>query len=193
MKLTRIFMVLSAFMVGVAIVPSALAQPTPAVSASEEATSPVGLWQTIDDKTGAEKSIVRIFAYQDKLYGRIMQINYDTGKGPKDLCVKCSGIRKTQPVLGMIFMWDIVKDPTEKNQWGGGAILDPKSGSEYSDKLTLSHRGELLEVLGYMAFEGLGRTQRWHRLAPNALDAYPQDQVATGSDLDALKAVQAAS
>ena len=35
--------------------------------------SPLGVWKTFDDKTGQPKAIVRIYAQDGKLFGRIEQ------------------------------------------------------------------------------------------------------------------------
>lgn len=152
--------------------------------------SPVGYWQTFEDKTGAPKSIVKIFMLHEKLYGRIMQINYAPGKGPKDLCVQCTGVRQTQPVLGMVFMWDVTKTPAEDNLWGDGQLLDPKTGNNYNVQLSLADHGSKLKVLGYMGSTLFGRTQTWQRLPNTALASFDKSLIASGSDIAALQAAQ---
>ena len=185
----RVFMLLLAFL-GLSLSTFSFAEGVSQSSAGVVYTSPVGYWQTVDDETGAAKSIVKIFTHEGKLYGRIMQINYPAGKGPDELCTKCTGVRQTQPILGMIFMWGLSPDPKDATEWSGGQILDPKNGTAYSDQLTLTDQGKTLTVLGYVGTKFLGRTQIWHRLPDNALAAFPSSVIAKGSDENALRAVE---
>ena len=47
--------------------------------------------------------------------------------------------------------------------WGGGRILDPENGKEYSVKMTPVAAGRKLEVRGFIGMALLGRTQVWVR------------------------------
>jgi hypothetical protein len=48
---------------------------TPTVGAVEarDVSSPVGIWKTVDDKTGKARSLVRIYEKDGKLFARIEQ------------------------------------------------------------------------------------------------------------------------
>ena len=88
------------------------------------AQSAVGQWITIDDKTGAEKSIVEIYVENGKLFGKVHQI---LEKGKEDRhCDKCKGKNKDKPVKGMIIIDGLKKDGAT---WKDGTILDPETGS----------------------------------------------------------------
>jgi uncharacterized protein (DUF2147 family) len=132
----------------------ALGQP-PARAAS---TSPVGVWQTIDDKTGQPKALVRIYLKDGKLFGRIEQ-TYKPG-GEKRRCVPCTGDRKDQPIVGLVVVRDLEPDGDE---YTGGDILDPESGKVYRCKMHLQDGGTRLVVRGYIGFSLLGRSQTWNR------------------------------
>ena len=124
-------------------------------------TSPVGYWKTIDDDGKTEKSIVRIYEKNGKLHGKIVKIiNPDK---PNPVCDKCSGSRKDQPVLGMVFMWNLKKDGDE---WSGGRILDPENGKDYKCYIALKDGGKKLKVRGYVGVSLFGRTQHWFRTSP---------------------------
>ena len=41
------------------------------LASAAEAGSPIGLWKTVDDKTGNARAIVRIYEQDGKLFGRI--------------------------------------------------------------------------------------------------------------------------
>ncbi len=50
-----------------------LAAIAPMACYSADATSPIGVWKTFDDKTGKARAIVRIYEQDGKLFGRIEQ------------------------------------------------------------------------------------------------------------------------
>jgi len=124
------------------------------------ASSPVGHWTTIDDKTDKPKSVVEIYEAKDgSLAGRVTEI-LQSDRGPNPVCDKCSGERKNKPVKGMVILWGIKQ---KGGTWEGGQILDPASGKVYSVKVTPVENGRKLEVRGFMGFSLLGRTQTWNR------------------------------
>src|SRR5215831_3744983 len=133
--------------------PAAVAQSVP-----ETAASPVGLWETIDDKTGKPTAIVEIFEREQRLYGRIEQIL--TGADPNSVCVACTDDRKNKPIIGMIIIRGIKPVGPE---YGGGDILDPDSGSVYRCKMHLEKNGSELIVRGDIGLSLFGRSQTWHR------------------------------
>jgi uncharacterized protein (DUF2147 family) len=120
--------------------------------------SPIGLWETIDDKTGKPTAVVEIFEKDAKLFGRIEQIL--TRGDEKSVCTACSDDRKNQPIVGMIIIRNI---KPAGNEYGGGDILDPDSGSVYRCKMHLENNGSLLIVRGYIGLSFIGRSQTWHR------------------------------
>jgi uncharacterized protein (DUF2147 family) len=48
------------------------------------------------------------------------------------------------------------------NLWKGGKIYDPKSGNDYSAKMTLVDE-HTMELRGYVLIPLLGRTETWTR------------------------------
>lgn len=189
MKCFRLLIVVIAAIIGSGFSLSAYAKVAVVADSSQAMTSPVGYWQTIDDKTNQPKSIVKLFVLQGKLYGRIMQVNYQPGHGPADVCDKCTGVRQNQLILGMVFMWGLVPDPSEANHWIDGQVVDPKVGSQYNSELSLVDNGQTIKMLGYMGSTLFGRTQTWHRVPATALQAFPATMVASGADLAAVTAV----
>ena len=61
------------------------------------AENPVGLWRTIDDKSGKEKSLVRVTESNGQLQLTIEKIFREPGEDPNPLCDKCPGEKKTNP------------------------------------------------------------------------------------------------
>lgn len=129
-------------------------------SAAAENTSPVGVWKTIDDKTGKPKSLIRISEVSGELRGAVEKIFPEPGEEPNPKCDKCSGDKKDQPIIGMIILTGMKK---EGDSYAGGLILDPANGKTYKTKMELDGKGSKLKVRGYIGVPMLGRTQTWLR------------------------------
>lgn len=123
--------------------------------------SPVGLWKTIDDKTGKPRSIVRIVE-ENGVVSAIIEKGLMPGEDPDRVCDKCDPPRKNQRLQNMTFMWGLKK---EGNEYKSGEILDPDNGKIYKCKLKLSDDGKKLDVRGYIGISLIGRTQTWYREA----------------------------
>ena len=125
------------------------------------ADSPVGRWRSIDDATGQPKAVIEITdGGNGALSAKIVRL-IDTSNGPNPLCEKCKGKRHNQPILGMTIAWGLRPDGDAR--WGGGTILDPENGKEYSVRMTPVDGGRKLEVRGFLGIALLGRTQVWQR------------------------------
>ena len=117
----------------------------------------LGEGKTISDKTGKMSSIVLIFEKGGKYYGKITKLTDD----PDAICNKCTGKKKDQPIMGMVFLWGLEKDGKE---YEDGKILDPDNGKVYYCNMELVDGGKKLEVRGSLDKWGLaGRTQTWLR------------------------------
>ena len=122
--------------------------------------SPVGVWQTVDDKDGAPKSEIRIVENAGVVSGKIEKILDPTAK-PGEKCVECTDERKDQVILGMEIMRGL-KKADGKDVWEGGTILDPKNGKVYKAIVTPIEGGKKLQMRGYIGF--FYRTQTWTRV-----------------------------
>jgi uncharacterized protein (DUF2147 family) len=121
--------------------------------------SPVGLWRSIDDKTGEPKAEIRISEANGALSGRIEKSLRKEGT-QRPTCDECTDDRKGKPMIGL----DIVrggKKAEGKDVWEGGKILDPENGKEYRASFTPIDGGKKLEVRGYLG--PFWRTQTWER------------------------------
>ena len=121
-----------------------------------------GDWKTIDDKTGAARSVVRIQAKGSEWEGVLHQ-RLDPNAQPDARCTACPGDRKDQPLQGLTLIRGLKAHAEEAGVWEGGTILDPESGTEYRLKVRLTAQGQQLEVRGYVGVPLLGRTQVWLR------------------------------
>ncbi|MGE0498820.1 MAG: DUF2147 domain-containing protein [Ramlibacter sp.] len=128
-------------------------------SAAFAQMTPVGLWRSIDDKTGQAKAEIRITANAAGVLSGVIEKALVPSKEP--LCNECTDDRKGKPKLGM----EIIRGATKaegKDVWEGGNILDPENGKTYSLRLTPIEGGKKLEVRGSILF--IGRTQTWQRV-----------------------------
>jgi len=130
-----------------------------ALAAAADANSPLGLWKTFDDKTGAARGIVRIYEQDGKFFGRIER-SFNPGAESR-VCAVCTDDRKDQPIIGLLIIRNV---KSKDGEYSGGDILDPENGSVYRCKFRLEQNGTRLVVRGYIGFSLLGRTQIWQRL-----------------------------
>jgi len=131
-----------------------LAVSLPPVSAGA-AESPVGRWKTVDEKSGAVRSVVELYDQQGKLFGKIVSLTKPTDEqGKPKLCTKCTGADKDQPVVGLIIIKDLAPGG---DRWKGGTIMDPDDGKIYKAELWVEE-GKL-KVRGYLGV--FYRTQTW--------------------------------
>ncbi len=124
--------------------------------------TPVGLWKTIDDNTGKERTLVRITETAGVVSGRIEK-RLDPTAQPDDKCVKCSDDRKDQPLQGLEIIRGL-KKADGADRWEGGSVLDPEEGKLYKARLTPLEGGKKLELRGYVGVPLLGRSQTWTRV-----------------------------
>lgn len=122
--------------------------------------SPVGRWNTVDDKTGEIKSEINITDTAGVLSGNVTKLLRKDAK-QDEVCDKCSDDRKDKPILGMQIIRG-AKKAEGKDVWEDGKILDPENGRNYTLRLTPVEGGKKLEVRGSIG--PFGRTQTWVRV-----------------------------
>jgi len=128
------------------------------LASAAEAGSPIGLWKTVDDKTGNARAIVRIYEQGGKLFGRIEK-SFTPGAENRVFDV-CTDERKDQPIIGLVIIRNL---QSKDGEYSGGDILDPDTGTVYRCKLHLDQDGSHLIVRGYIGISLLGRSQTWQR------------------------------
>lgn len=125
-------------------------------ASAQNATSPIGKWKTLDDKSGKPMTITEVYeAKNGTLAAKIVE-----NLGLPATCAKCSDEHKGKPTVGMLTLWNLKanKDGT----WGGGSGYKPSEDREFNAKsVKLIDGGKKLEVKGCVSF--FCRTATWVR------------------------------
>lgn len=118
-----------------------------------------GLWQTVDDRTGQPKALVRIYEAGGKMYGKIEKILVKEKVDAQ--CIDCKGDRKNKPLLGLHIIEGLEKN--RAGHWKGNTLFDPEQNMIFRCKIWQEpDNPDELKVRGYLAF--LYRTQTWKRV-----------------------------
>ncbi len=125
-------------------------------------TSPVGLWQSVDDASGMPRAEIRISESAGILIGRIERNLLPNPSGAVLLCTLCADERKDKPLIGMEIIRQM-KAGSDAFTWEGGEILDPDKGKTFKLRLQLQDGGKKLQVRGYIGL--FFRNQTWIRLS----------------------------
>ncbi len=141
-----------------------------AASAWAQSDSPVGDWQTIDDKSGKPRAVITISADRNGvLSGKIVK-GLDLSEPMGRRCTACTDERKDQLIIGMTVLTGMHR---EGDGWEGGQILDPDNGKVYRCKMHLEQGGSVLVVRGFIGISLIGRSQTWVRQPAAAAPAHP--------------------
>jgi uncharacterized protein (DUF2147 family) len=123
--------------------------------------TPVGQWHTVDDKTGEVKAEIHITEQAGVLAGRVFK-SLRNDPTAKKTCDDCKDDRKGQVIIGMEIIRGVKQEGAENLWAGGGKILDPENGKEYTVRMTPLEGGKKLQVRGYIG--PFYRTQVWLRV-----------------------------
>lgn len=116
-----------------------------------------GMWKTIGDADGTEKSIVEIYEDKGKYYGKVVKL---LPAAKHTTCENCPGELKNRPITGMVVLKDLTKTPKGASN---GKAIDPSNGKTYNCFIELENP-DTLKLRGYIGVPTLGRTQYWYRV-----------------------------
>jgi len=108
-----------------------------------------GFWQTIDKKTRLPTSVIAIYPYQGKYYGKIIAtcdkegVITETLNRPKS---RAPGVAGNPHYCGLDIIWSCVPDGAGSYK---GYVVDPREGKRYNARIwkengNLILRGEVL-------------------------------------------------
>ena len=125
-----------------------------------QASTPVGLWQTVSDRTGQPDGLVRIVEVKGEYIGTVVAVFSPPAPDAHPLCELCKGELKDKPIVGMIILRGVRRSG---DGYSTGQILDPDEGQVYKCRIALSDEGRKLGVRGYVGIPLFGRSQTWTR------------------------------
>ena len=124
-------------------------------ASAQNATSPIGKWKTLDDKSGKPMTITEVYETKNgTLAAKIVE-----NLGLPATCADCSDEHKGKPMVGMLTLWNLKanKDGT----WAGSGYK-PSEDREFKAKsVKLIEGGKKLEVKGCVSI--MCRTATWVR------------------------------
>jgi uncharacterized protein (DUF2147 family) len=125
-----------------------------------QASTPVGLWQTVSDRTGQPDGLVRIVEVNGEYIGTVVAVFSPPAPDANPACELCQGDLKDKPVVGMIILRGVRRS---RDGYSTGQILDPDEGEVYKCRIALFDNGHKLDVHGYIGISLFGRSQTWIR------------------------------
>lgn len=117
----------------------------------------IGFWKIYDEKTKKPLTVVAVYEYHNRLYGRLVA-NYNDEEQLVDTIYRpvgrATGVKGNPFYSGLDFIWDMKR---KGNKYLGGKILDPQKGDVYDAELWLD-KGNLIVRGQILVF---GKNQTW--------------------------------
>ena len=116
-----------------------------------------GLWLTAD-----QDAKIQIFKQDNAYCGKIVWMNEpeENGKPKRDTLNPDEQLRNRQ-LMNLVIMQAFSFDGGD--EWTGGKIYDPKTGKEYTAKMSLDDPNTLI-LRGYVLVPLFGRSEKWTRV-----------------------------
>src|SRR5258706_5905764 len=108
-----------------------------------QASTPAGLWQTVSDRTGQPRGLVRVEEVNGEYIGTVVAVLSPPAPDANPLCNPCQGDLNDKPGVRMVILRRVRRSG---DTYSTGRILDPDEGEVYKCRITLLDEGGELEV-----------------------------------------------
>lgn len=119
-----------------------------------------GVWVNAD-----KDAHIKIYGSYGKYYGHVVWMEQPndsiTGKPQLDKLNKDTKLR-SRAVMNLVVLKDLEFDADDQ-EWSGGTIYNPKSGSSYDVFCTMVDQ-KTIEMHFYLSLRSLGKTFLWRRM-----------------------------
>ena len=129
-------------------------------SGKDESGSIIGFWQTLNMTTAKPESIIAIYPYQGRYFGRIVMTYNEQGQVFETLQnhhQRAPGVKGDPYYVGMDILYNLEK---KGDKYLDGKIIDPQKGSVYGAEAWLNKNGDLI-LRGKILF--FGENQTWKK------------------------------
>jgi len=132
----------------------------------------IGTWKVIDDYTGYYISDIVIYISdivirknsKTQQYSAVITKNYPLPGTPMtEVCTKCQGTLKNQPIFGMEALKGLVADASNQ-QFSKGVWVNPQDGRVYSIDARLNTSGDQMKVQGKAKNSNTVSNMIWKKL-----------------------------
>ena len=125
----------------------------------------IGTWKVIDDYTGYYISDIVIRKNsKTQQYSAVITKNYPLPGTPMtEVCTKCQGTLKNQPIFGMEALNGLVADASNQ-QFSKGVWVNPQDGRVYNIDARLNTSGDQMKVQGKAKNSNTVSNMIWKKL-----------------------------
>lgn len=125
----------------------------------------IGTWKVIDDYTGYYISDIVIRKNsKTQQYSAVITKNYPLPGTPMtEVCTKCQGTLKNQPIFGMEALKGLVADASNQ-QFSKGVWVNPQDGRVYNIDARLNTSGDQMKVQGKAKNSNTVSNMIWKKL-----------------------------
>lgn len=125
----------------------------------------IGTWKVIDDRTGYYVSDIVIRKNsKTQQYSAVITKNRSLpGVASSEVCSKCQGELKNQPIFGMEALKGLVADTSNK-QFNKGIWINTQDGRVYDIDASLNAAGDQMKVNGKAKSANVTSIMTWKKL-----------------------------
>ncbi|AHH08744.1 DUF2147 domain-containing protein [Borrelia anserina] len=131
------------------------------IDIKKDGSEVLGYWVGYDDTTNVKNSVIYVYKYNDKVYGRILNVIkngkvYDVDNPSNSKVVGFEHLT----IEGLDFMWGL-KYVESAGKWDKGKIIDPNNGKIYTSEMRVDPKTGNLITKGKVWI--FGRSKIWTR------------------------------